>query len=65
MCSDFWRQVQEHEQQMFEHELRIQKFREAVADVMAEEGRANKALSDSLQAAMAEIDKAVNKLGGK
>jgi uncharacterized membrane protein len=62
--ADFWRQVREHEQQMFEHEQRIQRFKESVTEIMEQEGRDNRALSQALQDAMREIDLAVNKLNG-
>jgi uncharacterized membrane protein len=62
--ADFWRQVQEHEQQMLEHEQRIQRFKESVTEIMEQEGRDNRALSQALQDAMREIDLAVNKLNG-
>jgi hypothetical protein len=62
--ADFWRQVQEHEHQMLEHEQRIQRFKESVTEIMEQEGRDNRALSQALQDAMREIDLAVNKLNG-
>jgi phage gp36-like protein len=62
--ADFLRQRQEHEEQMFEHEQRIQRFKESVTEIMEQEGRDNRALSQALQDAMREIDLAVNKLNG-
>jgi hypothetical protein len=53
---DFWRQVQEHEQQMYEFELRMQQFRASVAEVMEAEAKVNQALRDALQLCMKEID---------
>lgn len=61
---DFWHQAQQHEQQMFEFEMRMQQFRASVAEVMEAEGRANKALSEALQACMREIDIQLNKVKG-
>jgi hypothetical protein len=59
---DFWRQVQEHEQQMYEFEMRMQNFKSSVAEVMEAEAKANKALSDALQACLREIDIVLNKV---
>lgn len=64
MNDDFWHQAQQHEQQMFEFEMRIQQFRASVAEVMEAEGKANKALSEALQACMREIDIQLNKVKG-
>lgn len=64
MNDDFWHQAQQHEQQMFEFEMRMQQFRASVAEVMEAEGKANKALSEALQACMREIDIQLNKVKG-
>jgi hypothetical protein len=62
---DFYRRVQDVEQQMFEHEMRIQHFKSAVSEVMEAEAKGNQALSSALQEAMRQIDIAIEKLGVK
>jgi hypothetical protein len=60
---DFWYQAQQQEQQMLEHELRIQQFKLSLDEVMQNEARANQALSSALQEAIRQIDIAITKLG--
>jgi hypothetical protein len=60
---DFWYQAQQQEQQMLEHELRIQQFKLNLDEVMQNEARANQALSSALQEAIRQIDIAITKLG--
>jgi hypothetical protein len=62
---DFWYQAQQQEQQMLEHELRIQQFKASLDEVMQNEAQANQALSSALQEAMRQIDIAIEKLGVK
>ena len=56
----WWHQAQQHEQQMYEFEMRMQRFRESVEEVMQAEAKANAALREALQTCMREIDKSLN-----
>lgn len=59
---EFWRQVEDHERQMLEQEMRIQKFREALAEMMANEAKADAALRSGIQECLRAIDKAREEL---
>lgn len=58
----FWRQAEEHERQQMECEMRIQKFREAMAEVLEAEAKTDAALRQAIQDCIKAIDAASENL---
>lgn len=59
---EFWQQVEDHQLQMLAAELRIQKFRETLNEMMEHEAKADAALRAGIQECLRAIDKAREEL---